>query len=690
MAMDDKRIRKIMTAVFIASGAGVLLVILTFILWRGGVIGQKHASLLFLVATVVIAAVPLRVAAVVSYIPKVTPALYTGAALTIVSQVMQTADNFAFAGKLPIIGRDSILYLHYLDDMLLYTGVAVLICSAYLAVLEAARMRAQLTVESEEKSLAIQAGQRYAEALAKSERKAREQLAELNNLYNTAPVGLCYLDGELRCVRVNQFFAQLDGIAAAAHVNKPIAEMVPHMGETLARMCRDTLQRGRAHQNAELKAGYAAQAGQAREQVWLVSCYPVFRQANAVAGVQLVVQDITGMRAAQEAQRHLEVQVQQAQRLRSLGVLAGGIAHDFNNLLTGILGNASLALHQPELSERTRRVLQTVEQAAQRATELANQMLAYAGQGDIELRPLNMTQLLRESEPVLRAAAGTNVELTCHYNEVQETVLGDAAQLRQVLQNIVLNAAESLPPEGGAIDVTAGVTHCDELYVRRCAGYEEAAPGTYSFIEVADTGCGMDAETRQAVFDPFFSTKFTGRGLGLAVAQGIVRHHHGLIFVDSSAGEGSRFRILLPGLSVPGAGSGKRAGSGNERDVVLIIDDDEAVRFVGAEIVQDVGLAPLCAASGEEGVVLFEEHQDAIIAVLLDLTMPGMNGRETFDTLRQRDAHVPIVLVSGYTDDAAVAGMFADVEPVQFLRKPFTYEALKSVLTGTLRIPPEA
>ncbi|MFP4500633.1 MAG: response regulator [Candidatus Hydrogenedentota bacterium] len=678
--MDDKRLRRNMTVVFIASGAGVLLIILTFILWRGGVIGQKYARLLFLVATVLVAAVPLRVAAVVSYIPKVTPALYTGAALAIVSQIMHAADNFAFTWKLPLIGRDSVLYLHYLDDMLLYTGLAVLICSAYLAVLETARMRVQLTVESEEKSLAIQAGQRYAEALAKSERKAREQLAELNNLYNTAPVGLCYLDGALRCVRVNQFFAQLDGSAASAHVNKPVAEMVPHLGETLARMSRDTLQRGQAHQNVELKVGHPAQEGQTREQVWLVSCFPVFRQAKAVAGVQLVVQDITGMRAAQEAQRHLEVQVQQAQRLRSLGVLAGGIAHDFNNLLTGILGNASLALHQPELSEKTCRVLQTVEQAAQRATELTNQMLAYAGQGDIELRPLNVTQVLRESEPVLRASAGTNVELTCHYNEVQETVMGDGAQLHQVLLNLVLNAAESLPPEGGLINVTAGETHCDELYVRRCAGYEEAAPGTYSFIEVADTGCGMDAETREAVFDPFFSTKFTGRGLGLAVTLGVVRHHRGLVFVDSTVGEGSRFRILLPGLSVPGAGSGKR-GSGNERDVVLIIDDDEAVRFAGAEIVQDIGLSSLCAASGEEGVALFEEHQGAIIAVLLDLTMPGMNGRETFDALRQHDAHVPIVLVSGYTDDAAVAEMFAGVEPVRFLRKPFTYEALASLLT---------
>jgi len=387
--------------------------------------------------------------------------------------------------------------------------------------------------------------------------------------------------------------------------------------------------------------------------------------------------------AREQAERQrveIEKKLIEAQKLESLGVLAGGIAHDFNNLLTGVLGYTGLMRRELPAGSPVRDLVRGVEDSALRAADLCRQMLAYAGHGRFVIEPVELSALVRDSERLLRLSIGTKAALSLHLAAGLPPAEGDAAQLRQILVNLVTNASEALGEQGGRITVSTGRAHLDRGYFTGTHLSPDLPAGDYVYLEVADTGCGMSAETRAKIFDPFFTTKFTGRGLGLAAVLGIVRGHRGALKVYSEPGRGSTFKLLLPfreGVELPSdpAPGAVKPGAGK----VLVVDDEETVRLVTADMVQAMGFDTLTAADGLEGVELFRRHGPEVGLVLLDLTMPRMTGEEAFREMRRLRPDVRVVLMSGFSEQEATSH-FAGKRLAGFLQKPFTMEALKARL----------
>ena len=397
------------------------------------------------------------------------------------------------------------------------------------------------------------------------------------------------------------------------------------------------------------------------------------------------VRDITERKRAEQQQRELETRVQQAQKLESLGILAGGIAHDFNNLLTAIVGHANLALMDLAPESPVRDSLREIDKASGRAAELCRQMLAYAGKGRFVVESINLSRLIEELTHLLRVSISKKVLLRCQLAEGLPAVEADPAQLRQVAMNLVINAAEAIGDTEGVIAITTGVMHCDEDYLRGSHLIEPPAPGRYVFLEVADTGCGMDEKTRVRIFDPFFTTKFTGRGLGLAAVLGIVRSHRGMLKVASERGRGTTFRVLFP------AGSGIAAGEapgGNlppwrGTGTILLVDDQESVRTVGGRMLERCGFIVLRACDGREAVDLFRAHASEIVCVVLDLAMPHMDGEETYRELRRLQPDVRVLLASGFGEQE-VAQRFRGAGLAGFVEKPYRVETLNTKLREVL------
>jgi len=395
-----------------------------------------------------------------------------------------------------------------------------------------------------------------------------------------------------------------------------------------------------------------------------------------------VSMDMTEQKRAERERRDLEAQVRHIQKLESLGVLAGGIAHDFNNLLTGILGNVELALMDLPATSPARASLVGIEGAAVRAADLCRQMLAYSGRGRFVIEVLDLSEIVMEMTHMLEVSISKKVRLT--YNPMNNVppVEADATQLRQIILNLITNASEAIGGGSGEISLAVGVMECDRSYLSGAFIDEVLPAGTYSYLEVTDTGSGMDEETIAKIFDPFFSTKFTGRGLGLSAVLGIIRGHRGAIKVDSEPGSGTRFRVLLP--AVEGAAILKRrkppvSPSWRGHGLILLVDDEDAVRTVAGDMLKRAGFEVVTAKDGREALAVFEDHLEEIVLVLLDLTMPAMDGEETFRELHRLKGEVPVVLCSGY-DEQDVTRRFDGRELAGFLQKPFTWEQLMTTL----------
>ncbi|HEX7088379.1 MAG TPA: response regulator [Vicinamibacterales bacterium] len=368
-----------------------------------------------------------------------------------------------------------------------------------------------------------------------------------------------------------------------------------------------------------------------------------------------------------EQQRRAEEQMRNAQKLESLGVLAGGIAHDFNNLLVGVLGNAGLALLELPEDSPARQAIRDIEISAQRAAELTRQMLAYSGRGTFRVEPVDLSALVEEMSQLLRRVITKQAHLSLRLDRNLPAVVADATQLRQVVMNLITNASDALEERPGTIRLETGVVHADRRMLASMYLNEELPEGRYVWLEVSDTGIGMDADTAARLFDPFFTTKFTGRGLGLAAVLGIVRGHRGAISLQSTPGLGTTFRVLLPaaeGVAVkPGTPPAATLARGAGR--VLLVDDEEAVRGIARRVLERGGFDVVEAENGEEALARFREQPDAVTAVVLDLTMPGLGGEATFHALRCARPDLPIVLSSGYAQDGDA------FDNVAFLAKPY-------------------
>jgi len=408
-----------------------------------------------------------------------------------------------------------------------------------------------------------------------------------------------------------------------------------------------------------------------------------------------VCTDITDRKRAEEEKLALERQVQHAQKLESLGVLAGGIAHDFNNLLTAILGNADLALNELSPMSPARHNLKEIGKASKRAADLAKQMLAYSGKGRFVVEPIDGNELVEEMAHLLEVSISKKVVLKLNLAENLPVFDGDVTQIRQVVMNLITNASEAIGERSGVIALSTGAMHCDRAYLDdldeglRAALDEPLAEGVYTYFEVADTGCGMDAETVEKIFDPFFTTKFTGRGLGMSAVLGIVRGHKGTLKIHSEIGKGTTFKVLFPANELPengDAGREKDAAEGKDwrgSGTVLIADDEEVVCAVGRQMLERLGFSVLTAPDGREALNVLGEHADEIVCVLLDLTMPHLDGAETFHEMQRLHPGTQVILCSGYNEQDATR-RFADKGLAGFIQKPFSMAALKEKLMDVL------
>ncbi len=415
-----------------------------------------------------------------------------------------------------------------------------------------------------------------------------------------------------------------------------------------------------------------------------------YTPAGELVEVQAVGRDVTDRRAAEDARRELEAdlrareqqqryerQLVQSQKLESLGVLAGGIAHDFNNLLTGMLGYASLCRMRLPPDDPISEDLKRIERAAQRAAELCQQMLAYAGRGQFVVRPIDLNALTQEMTQLLATVLSKKAVLKYNLAVGLPAVQADATQVRQVVMNLITNASDAIGERSGVITLSTGLIDADARYLAEIQA-DGLAPGRYVYLEVSDTGCGMTDEVRAKIFDPFYTTKFTGRGLGLAAVLGIIRGHKGAIKVYTQPGRGSTFKVLFPALNGPDeapraeAAAPARDGRGRR---VLVVDDEEDVRVFARKVLELVGFSVTIAADGRAGVEAFAVDPAGFAVVLLDLTMPRLGGADAYRELRRHRSDVRVVLTSGFAAEEALSG-FAGKGLAGFLRKPFRTDEL--------------
>ncbi len=527
---------------------------------------------------------------------------------------------------------------------------------------------------------------RVEELLELRTRELRASEERYRNLFATIPEAILIADRDGRIVQANEVGERILGQKGRELVGLTLRELVrgssiPRILESLGRVWKT----GESEFESQLISG----RGEVRD--FEISARTVEFQGSR--SVLLICRDVTDRRVMEEERKKLQAQVQQAQKLESLGVMAGGIAHDFNNLLVGILGNASLVLMDLEAGNPAREFIQQIEVAARRAAELTGQILAYSGKSKANLEELALPDLVREMTQLMEPAISKKATLRFDLPPNAPHIKADPAQIRQVVMNLILNASDALEGEPGTVEVRVRGIRAGRELLRRSFVGQDLPEGAYVSLEVEDSGCGMDSETISRIFDPFFTTKFTGRGLGLASTLGIVRSHNGAILVDSHAGRGTTFNLLFPAV----AGPRKRPQepepkeavdepppTNGSRGTVLIVDDEDTVRKLAGSVLRRAGFSTIEAGAGDEGLAAFRENLEGIDAVLLDLTMPGMNGREVLAEIRSLDPGKPVILSSGFSADVALNGL-SDQDGTRFLRKPYspgTLQDLMRELTG--------
>jgi CheY-like chemotaxis protein len=373
--------------------------------------------------------------------------------------------------------------------------------------------------------------------------------------------------------------------------------------------------------------------------------------------------------------RALEDQFRQAQKMEAVGRLAGGVAHDFNNLLMVVSGYTEVLLEQLNEHDPLLVKVQAIQQAADRATTLTRQLLAFSRKQLLELKVVDMNAIVADMERLLRPLIGENIDLTTKLAPNVGHTRADAGQLEQVIMNLVVNAKDAMPT-GGRIVIQTSEEELDA--VRR--EHSLIQPGSYILLSVSDTGAGMDKETQSRIFEPFFTTKEKGKGtgLGLSTVYGIVKQSGGYIFAQSELGSGSTFRIYLPRVAdppgQPGLAKHTQAPSGGS-ETVLLVEDEDSVRELVRETLQSKGYTVMEACDGINGMKVAETHHGKIDILITDVVMPGMSGRELAQRVSASRPTIKVLYLSGYTEDAIIHEGVLD-PGTAFLQKPFTLQAL--------------
>jgi PAS domain S-box-containing protein len=406
----------------------------------------------------------------------------------------------------------------------------------------------------------------------------------------------------------------------------------------------------------------------------------------------VIFDDITERKRAEEDRIQLERQFLQAQKLESLGIMAGGIAHDFNNLLQSILGSMELAAVELAPGSEPQKLISTAMISAKQAANLANLMLAYAGKGFINKKELNLSLLVRENAEIFRSAASTAVSMELSLLAQLPSIIADVAQIQQVVMNLITNAAESIEEQPGNIRLSTGVMDCDQTFLDASLFDEKPEPGLYVFLEVSDNGCGMSKDIINRLFDPFFTTKFTGRGLGMSAVMGIIKSHDGALLVKSEIGKGTTFTALFPATDSfasaiePDTVKSAQSAPADKplSGVALIVDDDKSVLRNCSTMVKLIGLRVIAAHNGGDAVSKFQQHSEEIDVIIMDLTMPYMDGITASENIYRIRPDTKIILASGYNKEE-MDKRVTDHPPAGFIRKPYSMKELEAEIRKVMQ-----
>jgi len=555
-----------------------------------------------------------------------------------------------------------------------YSGIAIVARERTIGLLAALYDRPAGPLEGLEPLLWVAASRAALEIeRLESEAALRASEARYRNFIEQCNEGVWSIDSSGITDFVNPQMARMLGLSTDEMLGRPMYDFM------------DDEARAEAEQNMARRSRGIRERHPFRlrhadgSDVWteMATC-PIHDDEGQMVGALALVTDVT-------EQRRLHESIQQKQKLESLGLLAGGVAHDYNNLLAAILGNVDLGLMQSDGDPIQRDVLEQIQSAAQQAAALTKQLLAYAGRTPFRAQPLSIADVVVEISAMLRTAVPANVSLVLAPSDSLPIIDGDRAQLTQVVMNLVLNASDALGPEGGEVRISAGVLETDDELLTRGYVADQLRPVPHVFLRVEDDGVGMDDEVRARVFDPFFSTKASGHGLGLAASLGILRRHGGTVVIDSAPGEGSAFTVCLPvsdAMDPPTATSSKSqgAGGGLEGQRVLLVDDETAVRRVVARLLRAFGATVDEAEGGEQALARLDEASTPPDVILLDMTMPGIDGAETLRRLRAAGCDTPVILSSGHAAHSP-----PDQPGVSWLPKPYGAAELRDAVRAAIR-----
>ena len=567
------------------------------------------------------------------------------------------------------------------DPRWAHFGVMIAVAMVIASLLHEVRLRTLQRLHTSLEKLTHELAERgrVEQALRASETRFRQ-------IFEHAPVMMHSIDREARIVAVNDKWLEETGYARDEVVGRAVTSVLTP--ESAERVVRETLPRfWREGAIQDVAVRLVRRDGSSFDA--LLDAARVEMQDGTASSLTVLRNESVRKRAEAERER-LRHQLFEARKLESLGLLAGGIAHDFNNLLGAILGNAHLTLEALEADHPERPAIAEIQMAAERGALLTRQLLSYAGRAPAERIAVDLSVHAREVAALLRSVLPPEVVLRFDLADSLPAVEVDPGQLQQVVMNLLRNAADAVGPAGGEIIVRTSLARLERPELAHLVVGAGLEPGVYVRLDISDDGCGMDPETRERLFDPFYTSKGSGHGLGLPVALGVVRAHGGGIALESEPGVGTCFRVYLPASSraaEPRRDDDSLGQRGSGR--VLIADDEDAVRRVARRILERQGYTVTEATDGGAAIECVREAETPFAAALLDLRMPG-GGVETARALRELDPEIPILLQSGFDADDATGRVGVD-GPTAFLAKPYSPraigEALRALLARSERKP---
>ena len=515
------------------------------------------------------------------------------------------------------------------------------------------------------------------EELCATQLKLEASRAQYFNFYDLAPVGYLTLNEEGIILEANLTAASMLNLTKSEVVRQPLTRFIMSDDQDIYYLHRKALFTTKAHQECDLRMVKAD--GQT---IW-IQLRATFVQKNDTPTCCIIMNDIGERVRAEKVRLDLECQLHQAQKVESLGQMAAGIAHHYNNLLTIIIGNLEQVMEFPSIGSLPAMKLSLAMSAANRAAEVGALMLAYLGQTSTRRSPLDLSEAFSQCLDDICADMPPNINVEQALPAFALAVSANSGQLKQILSNLITNAREAIAEQQGTISIFFKSVSPQKISdVNRFPGNFQPEARDYACVEVKDTGCGIAKADIAKLFDPFYSTRFTGRGLGLAVVLGHVKSHNGCITLESRPGHGSIFRVYMPLSDKPAPLKdiqSQKLKTKAKVGKILVVDDEPMIREMTAASIKSIGLEVIEASDGVEAIELFQRHRDKIICVLCDLTMPRMDGWGTLKILREIAPEIPVILASGY-NEAMVMGDRHSALPRAFLQKPYSLRDLRNTI----------